>query len=134
MDPKKKWLHSLGFAIHLLIGALMIFAGSGKAFGFAPAEVGEAMRQYGLGDRLQLIGTGEMIAAILLIVPRTSPLGTLMTSGFWGGVVCIHMANQEDFLFSSAMLALTWVGGLLRGCISCLATAVDTDERPIITD
>jgi len=121
MNPENKWLKVTGLVLNALVAALMLFAGSGKAFGFAPPEVVEKMNALGLGDRLQLVGLGEMTAAVLLLIPRTSPLGTLLTSGFWGGVICIHMAHHEDFIFPSVLLALTWVGAYLRGSVPLLA-------------
>ncbi|HVC94777.1 MAG TPA: DoxX family protein [Pirellulales bacterium] len=121
MIPQNKWLKVAGVVLNVLIAALMIMAGSGKVFGFAPQEVVEGMAKYGLGNRLQLIGLGEMTAAILLIIPWTSPLGTLLTSGFWGGVICIHMSHQENFINPSVLLAVTWAGAFLRGSVPLLA-------------
>ena len=103
-----------GLILHGLLGALMIFAGLFKLFGTPPKEVVESMAKFGLTDHLTLIGVGELAAAVLLIVPLTSSLGVLMTSGFWGGVICIHMAHGESVVPWSIMLALTWVGAFLR--------------------
>lgn len=103
-----------GLVLHVLIGGLLIFAGSGKLFGFAPPEVVEGMAKYGLGGKLHLIGAGELVTAILLLIPFTSSLGVLLTSGFWGGVICLHMAHNEDYIFPSVLLALTWLGAVLR--------------------
>lgn len=103
-----------GYLLHVMIGGLMIFAGSGKVFGFSPPEVVQKMSQFGLADQMQLIGWGEIIAAGLLLIPRTSTLGILMTSGFWGGVICIHMSHHLDYVFPSVLLALSWVGTYLR--------------------
>ena len=123
MNVRNKWLKVTGIVLNVLVAGLMIFAGSGKAFGFAPPEIVEGITKYGLGERLQLIGWGEMTAAVLLLLPWTSPLGTLLTSGFWGGVICIHMSHQESFVFPSVLLAVTWVGSALRGSVSILAPA-----------
>jgi len=106
-----------GLVLHLLVGGLMIFAGSGKAFGFAPPDIIQKMTTYGLKEQVQLIGYGEIIAALLMLIPRTSPLGVLATSGFWGGVICIHMAHHEDYIFPSVLLAVTWIAASLRGSI-----------------
>src|SRR5262245_5402321 len=111
---KSKWVKIPGFVLHLLIGGLMIFAGSGKAFGFAPPEIGQKMASYGLGNFVKVIGFGEMISALLLIIPQTLSLGTLLVSAFWGGVICIHMSHGENFVFPSGLLVLTWLGAFLR--------------------
>lgn len=68
----------------------------------------------GIAEHLKRIGAGELIAAILLIVPVTSSLGVLLMSGFWGGVICLHMAQSENFILPSVFLLLTWIGAYLR--------------------
>jgi hypothetical protein len=103
-----------GWVLHVAVGGLMIFAGTGKLFGFAAPEVVEALQKGGLGEQIRLIGAGELLTAVLLLVPRTSSLGVLLTSGFWGGVICFHMAHGESYLFPSVLLVLTWVGAYVR--------------------
>ena len=62
-----------------------------------------------------MIGAGELASAILLLIPRTSSLGLLLTSGFWGGAICLHMSKPgESFVMQSVFLLVTWVGGYLR--------------------
>ena len=99
----------------------MISAGTVKVLNLIPAEAVAKMESTGLGDKLLLIGCGEIIAAVLMVIPWTSPLGVLATSGFWGGVICFHITHQEDYLAGSAFLALTWLGGYLRGSVPLLA-------------
>lgn len=108
------WMRVTGYLIHLALSGLIAFAGASKVFGFASPQIVRKMEEYGLGDRLQLIGTGELLTALLVLVPLTSSLGALMLSGFWGGVICIHMAHGEDLMFPSAMLLATWIGSWLR--------------------
>jgi hypothetical protein len=103
-----------GWVLHILIGGLIIFAGAGEVFGFAPAEVASGMEKLGVGDKMKLIATGEMISGLLLLIPVTSSLGVLLTSAFWGGVICIHMSHGESYVGPSVFLALTWLGALLR--------------------
>lgn len=114
---KNKWLPWVGFALNLAVVALMLMAGSGKALGNPPPEILENMTKHGLRDQIQLIGIGEVASAILLILPWTSPLGTLLTSGFWGGAICLHMSHGEPYSFQSMLLLLTWAGALLRGSV-----------------
>jgi len=105
---------NVGLTLHVLIGFLLLFAGASKAFGFAPAEVVSDMARYGLSDQMRLIGFGELITVLLLLIPRTQSLGILLTSALWGGIICIHMANGESYVFPSVLLLLSWVGSFLR--------------------
>src|SRR5262245_66503384 len=90
MKATEKWSKIAGLALHVLIGGLMIFAGSGKVLGFFPPD---AVAKYGLGEQILLIGAGELITALLLLIPRTSSLGVLLVSAFWGGASCILLAS-----------------------------------------
>jgi hypothetical protein len=114
MSKSEQAKRIVGWVLHILIAGLMIFAGSGKLFGFAPPEIVQAMTKYGLGDKLKLIGAGEMITALLLLIPLTSSLGILLTSAFWGGVICIHMAHGESYVLQAVFLVLSWLGAYLR--------------------
>jgi hypothetical protein len=100
-----------GLAQHILVGGLMIFTGSEKVLGRVPPE---ALAKYGLGEQMRLIGAGAVLTALLLLIPRTSSLGILLTSSFWGGAICIHMAHGEPYLFQAVLLVLSWAGAYLR--------------------
>ena len=114
MTKGQKELRIAGLVLHILIAALLIFASYGKLFGTPPPEVLESLKKTGLDGQLKLIGTGELITAILLVVPWTASLGVLVASGFWGGTIVTHMGLHDSYVFQSAMLVLTWVGALLR--------------------
>jgi NADH:ubiquinone oxidoreductase subunit 2 (subunit N) len=109
---KAKWPKITGLVLHILIAALMLAAGSAKVLGLIPREELEKLGP--IGQQIWLIGTGEIITAVLLVIPRTSSLGILLASGFWGGAICFHMSRSEDYLMQSALLLLTWVGAYLR--------------------
>ena len=70
--------------------------------------------RYGLGDQARLIGAGALLTALLLLVPRTSSLGILLASSFWGGAICIHMAHGEPYVLQAVLLVLSWAGACLR--------------------
>ena len=111
MKARKTGARIAGLVLHLLIGGVMILTGSQKILGLTPPE---ALARYGLGEQMRLIGVGAILSALLLLVPRTSSLGLLLTSSFWGGTICIHMAHGEPYLFQAVVLVLTWVGAYLR--------------------
>jgi hypothetical protein len=111
MDERKIWGHIAGVGLHVLIGGLMIFTGLQKVLGAVPPE---PLVRYGLGEQMRLIGAGAVLSALLLLIPRTSSLGILLASSFWGGAICIHMAHGEPYLFQAVVLVLTWAGASLR--------------------
>jgi hypothetical protein len=111
MTERKNWGKNAGLVLHILIGGLMIFTGSQKVLGLVPSE---ALAKYGLDEQMRLIGAGAILAGLLLLIPRTSSLGILLTTSFWGGAICIHMAHGEPYLFQALMLVLSWAGAYLR--------------------
>ena len=111
MKANRNWKTIAGWVLHGLVGGIMILAGSAKVLGlFPPNEVAKM----GLSLPIQVIGAGELASAILLLIPRTSSLGLLLTSAFWGGAICLHMSKGESFVMQSVFLLITWVGGYLR--------------------
>ena len=129
MKASRNWKRVAGWVLHGLVAAIMLLAGSAKVLGLFPADQVEKL---GLSVPIQVIGTGELVSAILLLVPRTASLGVLLTSGFWGGAICLHMSKGEPFVLQSVFLLLTWVGAYLRvpGTFASFAVSSLT-ERPI---
>jgi hypothetical protein len=111
MNEIWKWRKVAGLVLHILIAGLMILAGSVKVLGLVPPE---ALAKSGLGEHIWLIGAGELITAVLLLIPRTSSLGILLTSSFWGGAICAHMIQGESYAFVAVLLVLSWLGAYLR--------------------
>jgi hypothetical protein len=111
MKATRNWKMIGGWVLHGLIAGMMILAGSAKVLGFFPPE---EVAKLGLSLPIQVIGAGELASAILLLIPRTSSLGLLLTSGFWGGAICLHMSKGEPFVVQSVLLLLTWLGAYLR--------------------
>jgi DoxX-like family len=129
MNASRNWKRVGGWVLHSLVAASMLLAGSAKVLGLFPADQVEKL---GLSVPIQVIGAGELVSAILLLVPRTASLGVLLTSGFWGGAICLHMSKGEPFVLQSVFLLLTWVGAYLRvpGTFASFAASSLT-ERPI---
>ena len=103
-----------GWVLHVLIAALIIMAGVFKLVKMNDPEMAAEMAKSGLEGKVALVGAGEAIAAVLLLIPRTSSLGLLLVSGFWGGVIATHMTQGKEFISGSVFLALTWLAAYLR--------------------
>src|SRR3984893_10461047 len=129
METTRNWKMVGGWVLHGLIACTMILAGSAKVFGLFPPE---EVAKLGLGLPIQVIGAGELASAILLLIPRTASLGLLLTSGFWGGAICLHMSKGAPFVLQSVFLLVTWVGGYLRVPATFASFAVSSlTERSI---
>jgi hypothetical protein len=111
MKSTGNWKTIAGWVLHVVIAGIMILAGSAKLLRLFPPE---EVAKLGLSVPIQVIGAGELLTAILLLIPRTSSLGVLLASAFWGGAICFHMSHAEPFVLQSVLLLLTWVGTYLR--------------------
>src|ERR1700758_3998525 len=100
MNAKRTWKTIIGWVLHGLVGGVMLLAGSAKILGLFPPEQVEKL---GLGVPIQVIGAGELVSAILLLVPRAASLGVLLTSGFWGGAICLHLSKGEPFVLQPVL-------------------------------
>src|ERR1700750_3344592 len=128
MNANRNWKTITGWVLHGLVGEIMLLAASAKLLGFFPPEQVEKL---GLSVPIQVIGAGELVSAILLLVPRTASLGVLLTGGFWGGAICLHMSKGEPFVLQSVFLLLTWAGAYLRvpGTFASFAGSSSTERQ-----
>ena len=97
-----------------IMSALFIMSASMKLMAGADVEIAKNFVKWGLDGKLMLIGMGELIAAILFLIPRTSSLGVLLLSAHLGGAIVTHMSNAEMFVPQVIMLLLVWVANYLR--------------------
>ena len=100
----------IGFAIHGLLAFAMIGAAVMKALGKIEPSAG-------LEAYTPAVVTGEIISAVLLLIPRTLSVGLLLTSAFWGGAIVVNMVAPEEgleWLTPATLLLMTWVGSALR--------------------
>ena len=131
MNASRHWKTIAGWVLHGLVGGSMLLAGSAKVLGLFPPE---QVAKLGLGVPIQVIGAGELVSAVLLLVPRTASLGVLLTSGFWGGAICLHMSKGEPFVVQSVFLLLTWAGAYLRVPGTFASFAVPAKTEPSIAN
>jgi hypothetical protein len=57
---------------------------------------------------------GELIAAILLLFPKTSSLEVLLLSAHMGGAIVTHMSHGEMYYPQAIVLLFVWVANYLR--------------------
>jgi hypothetical protein len=79
-----------------------------------PPEVIQPAEKWGLKNQLMLIAVGELVSALLFLIPRTHSLGVLLLSAYMGGAIVTHMQNAEPYYSASVLLVLIWIAGYLR--------------------
>ena len=107
----------LGWILIGLVGGTMLFAGFMKFSGLAPAEVTQELFEANLLQKMRLIGMGAWVTGVLLLIPRTMPLGVWLASAYWGGAIVTHWVAKDEILSAQApmiLLSMTWLGAALR--------------------
>ncbi len=100
-----------GWIIAGLITALLLFSAMGK---FMMPEMAENFTKWGLGDWRTIIAVGEIVSAILFLLPKTNIFGAFLLSSHMGGAILVHMAHGEPFIVQSVILILIWVTAFVR--------------------
>lgn len=99
----------VAWVIASLLTALYLFSASGKLF-LHP----EQMEQMKLGDWRVIIGLGEIVSALLFLVPKTSKYGSFLLSSYMGGAIIIHMTAGLSIAMPVVVLLLIWLVTYLR--------------------
>ena len=80
----------------------------------ASPEVAATFAKYGLDGKMMLIGIGELLTALLFLIPRTSSFGVLVFSVYMGGAIATHMEQGEPYVMPAIMLVVGWFANWLR--------------------
>jgi chromate transport protein ChrA len=104
----KKLSNIAAWVIAGLLTALYLFSAYGKLSN--PAQM-EAMK---LGDWSVIIAIGEIVSALLFLIPKTSKYGTLLLSSYMGGAIILHMTGATSIVMPAVILILVWVVAFLR--------------------
>ncbi len=108
----QKIMSIVGWVLSGLLGAALVMSAVMK---FIPPEaMVEQMKDSPLLGWMLIIGIGELVSAILFLVPRTAVPGTLLLSSYFGGAIVAHMMQRESILVPSIFLVLIWTAALLR--------------------
>jgi len=102
--------------IMIYFGASGLFAGGCAKFAHVPKVV-DQLASMGLGgDKLILVASLEVLAALLFAFRPVRSFGLLFLSAYLGGAVCAHVQQGPLFSFlpPAIVLGICWLGTLLR--------------------
>ena len=98
----------LTLVLRILLGAFMVFAGSGKFTGAAPemtGEMGELMNTLG-SQFLMIIGGFELVFGLLLVIGKWIPVALTLISAIMLNAVIFHFLKDDVANSIGAVVAL----------------------------
>ncbi|MBI4945189.1 MAG: DoxX family protein [Bacteroidetes bacterium] len=113
-QPMSKARKITGWILVGLLSAFIIMTGVIKLISHEDSEPAQNFIKWGLEGKLMLIGIAELISIILFLIPKTSSLGVLLLSGYFGGAIATHLEHGISFIFPAIILLLIWIANYLR--------------------
>ena len=102
-----------GRIISTLVGLFMIVDGIGHVMRLAPYVKGTVDVGYPASILVPL-GIVELLCAILYAIPRTTILGAILLTAYFGGATATHVRMGQPFYFPIVFGVLTWLALYLR--------------------
>jgi DoxX-like family len=112
MSPKAKKI--LGWVFAGMLTVMAVGSSLGKFMATPESEMGAMFTMMGFYDIRFLIGSLELICAILFIIPRTSTLGVLLSAGYWGGAVATDLTHAHTPVPALAAIVLLGLAAIFR--------------------
>ena len=101
----------------ILSGLIVAFILLAVSFGLSKPEMSrQGMRDMGYPESLGTpITIVFLVSTLLYAIPRTSVLGAILLTGYFGGAIATHVRlGQPTFVVGLSMGVLTWLGIYLR--------------------
>jgi DoxX-like family len=107
-------MNRTGWALVLFVGLFLMFDGGARIVKWAPFIDG--LTRFGYDASLAVpIGLSLLVSAILMLVPRTALLGSILVTGYLGGATATQVRAKDPwFLFPIALGVMIWLGLYLR--------------------
>ncbi|MHC8949741.1 DoxX family protein, partial [Sphingobacterium hungaricum] len=110
MNTKTK--NIIGWVLAGLVAFVLIASGVQKLIG-SPEMVEQSAKMGGLAT-LRILGTLELVIAVLYLIPRTGVLGTLLAVAYMGGAMATHLVGGMPILIPTIIQILIWITSAIR--------------------
>ena len=107
-------LFRTGWVLTGFVGLFLLVDGGARLAGFAPYV--EGMTTFGFAASLApWIGLVLLVSTIVMLIPQTAALGSILVTGYLGGATATQVRVQDAwFLFPVMLGVLAWLGLYLR--------------------
>lgn len=81
-----------------------------------PPEMVQGMEKFGWsGSQITLLGTLEIVCAVVYAIPQTAVLGAILMTGYFGGAVATHVRiGDPGYPMAIGTAVVAWLGLWLR--------------------
>ena len=109
-----KWSTRVGYALSAAV-ILVLLRSAWMKLMAAPQVVELVVEQWGYpASSLTGIGLLELACVLAYALPRSSALGAVLLTGYFGGAVATHVRVGEPFWIPLAVASFAWAGVYLR--------------------
>ena len=109
-----RWMRWTGLAFSAA-PALMLLGSALMKLLHNPMIVEKLQQQFGYSEALLTpIGIVELLCAVVYLIPKTSVLGAILMTGYFGGAVATHVRVSDAFVIPLVLGVLAWGGLFLR--------------------
>ncbi|MBC8085637.1 MAG: DoxX family protein [Phycisphaerae bacterium] len=118
--PARRTLDKGLLAGRILTGIALAFLTFDTVFKLIGAsEAVEGTMKLGFtAQHLTIIGLIELACLVVYVIPRTSPIGAVLFTGYFGGAIVTHLRLDNPLfshiLFPTYLGAMMWLGLYLR--------------------
>jgi hypothetical protein len=92
-----------------------IFVGSAMSKFFGADETLQMVKSLGMSaETFKILGLIELLSVILLIIPRTGIVGTLLLAAYMGGAIATHLTHGLSLFVPVFIEVLIWVAAFFR--------------------
>ena len=112
MSMKTIWT---GRILSWIVGLFVLTSGLNLIF-IRSADLRESFAKFGYPESTMTgVGVAALVSSALYLIPRTSPWGVILLTGYLGGAVATHVRIGDPTFVAPAVFGiLAWVGLYLR--------------------
>lgn len=106
----KKTRNIVGWVLTSIVCLILLASGSFKLSGGNP----EMIEGVGGETNLVILGILEIVIVVLLLIPKTVVIGTLLAVAYMGGAIAVHFTGGQSLTVPIAIESLIWVAAFVR--------------------
>ncbi|MGB7394196.1 MAG: DoxX family protein [Pricia sp.] len=106
----KKTRNIVGWLLTGFVALILLASGGFKLSGGNP----EMIAGIGGETNLVILGVLEIVIVVLLLIPKTAIIGTLLAVAYMGGAIAVHFTGGQPLMVPVLIEILIWIAAFVR--------------------